>query len=72
MLARHMLYCLNHMSSSFCTGYFGGRGSLFVLAGLDLDPSIYLSLLRWMTGMSQLLVEMGRGTCEISGANLEP
>jgi hypothetical protein len=35
-----VLYCLSHVSSSFCSGYFEDRVLLFAQAGLDLDPHI--------------------------------
>jgi hypothetical protein len=34
-LAKEALYRLNHISSPFCSGCFGDRGSLFALAGLE-------------------------------------
>jgi hypothetical protein len=34
IFARQVLYCLSHVSNSFCSGYFGDRISLFAQAGL--------------------------------------
>jgi hypothetical protein len=37
-LARQVLYCLSHAFSPFCSGYFGGRVSLFAQDGLNHIP----------------------------------
>jgi hypothetical protein len=34
-LSRQMLYCLSHISSPFCSDFFGERYLLFVQVGLD-------------------------------------
>jgi hypothetical protein len=36
--AKQVLYCLSHTLNTFCSGYFGDRGSceLFAWAGLEL------------------------------------
>jgi hypothetical protein len=48
MLARQALYCLSHASSSFCSGYFGDRFSLFVLTSLDHNSILsFLLSLGW-------------------------
>jgi hypothetical protein len=38
LLAKQVLYCLSHTSSSFCSGYFGyfGFRKLFAQVGLEL------------------------------------
>jgi hypothetical protein len=46
-----MLYCLSHVSSAFCSGYFGATVSLF--AQLAWTPFSYFTLpiLAGMTGV---------------------
>jgi hypothetical protein len=50
MLAKQVLYCLNHTYSTFCSGYFAdGFRELFAWAGLCPDLSLPSS---WITGVS--------------------
>jgi hypothetical protein len=38
-LSKHVLYCLSHASTTFCSGYFGARFSLFPQACLEQGSS---------------------------------
>jgi hypothetical protein len=37
-LAKQVLYCLSHSSSSFCSGYFGDGGLCELFVWADLEP----------------------------------
>jgi hypothetical protein len=41
ILVRQTLYCLNHTSSPFFSGYFGDKVSLFAQAGLNHNSPIF-------------------------------
>jgi hypothetical protein len=46
-LAGQTLYCLNHPSSPFCSGYFRDRVSIFALVGLEPLSSYFMFPLGW-------------------------
>jgi hypothetical protein len=43
MQAKHALYCLNHTSSPFCSGYFGDEGSWTICRGWPQTAILLIS-----------------------------
>jgi hypothetical protein len=55
-ICRQAFYCWSHISSPFCSGYFGYRLSLFVQASLDYNPTIscFTPLQKWQVHATML------------------